>query len=53
MTEKLSSMTISHSSAQALEKEAIAEGMITMTQDGFFKAMEGTTTIEEVLRVVG
>lgn len=26
-------------------------GMLTMTQDGYLKALEGITTLEEVLRV--
>lgn len=30
---------------------AINEGMVTMIQDGYLKALEGITTIEEVLRV--
>jgi type IV pilus assembly protein PilB len=34
-----------------LEKIAIQEGMITMIQDGFLKAIEGITTIAEVMRV--
>lgn len=34
-----------------IENVAVAEGMITMKQDGYLKALEGTTTIEEVLRV--
>jgi type IV pilus assembly protein PilB len=53
MSEKINSMTISHESSQNIEKQAIEEGMITMLQDGFLKAMEGVSTIEEVLRVVG
>ena len=38
--------------AGALEEQAKAEGMITMLEDGVFKAVQGITTIEEVLRVV-
>lgn len=30
---------------------AVQEGMITLLQDGYIKALEGITTIEEVLRV--
>ncbi|KXK26590.1 MAG: Type II secretion system protein E [candidate division WS6 bacterium OLB20] len=52
MTETLSNLTISTSSAQEIEKEAIKEGMITMMQDGFLKSLEGITTLEEVMRVV-
>ena len=38
--------------AQLIEEVAIKAGMITMLQDGYLKALEGTTTMEEVLRVV-
>ncbi len=34
-----------------IEAQAIKESMITMKQDGFLKALEGITTLEEVLRV--
>ena len=34
-----------------IESQAIADGMITMKQDGYMKAVEGVTTLEEVLRV--
>lgn len=36
----------------ALETQAKKEGMLTMIEDGIFKATQGVTTIEEVLRVV-
>ncbi len=32
---------------------AHTQGMVTMTQDGFLKALDGITTVEEVLRVAG
>jgi len=32
-------------------KAALEDGMVTMTQDGILKAIDGTTTIEEVWRV--
>ncbi len=35
-----------------IEAQAKKEGMITMIEDGLFKAAQGTTTIEEVLRVI-
>ncbi|MCA9379579.1 type II/IV secretion system protein [Candidatus Dojkabacteria bacterium] len=38
--------------ANDIEKLAVKKGMITMVQDGYIKVLEGTTTIEEVLRVV-
>ena len=51
ITEKIGSMILARQTSSLLEKEAIAEGMITMKQDGFLKVLEGVTTIEEVLRV--
>lgn len=38
---------------EALQAEAVREGMCTMLQDGVLKAIAGLTTIEEVYRVVG
>lgn len=37
---------------EEIEKRAKEEGMMTMIEDGIFKAAQGVTTIEEVLRVV-
>jgi type IV pilus assembly protein PilB len=36
----------------AIEEQAKKEGMLTMLEDGIFLAVQGTTTIEEVLRVI-
>lgn len=38
--------------AHDVEVQARKEGMLTMLEDGIFKAVQGLTTIEEVLRVV-
>jgi len=38
--------------AEEIERQAKAEGMMMMIEDGIFKAVQGITTIEEVLRVV-
>ncbi|RJQ34655.1 type II/IV secretion system protein [Candidatus Parcubacteria bacterium] len=38
--------------AAELKKIALESGMTTMLQDGFQKVLNGTTTIEEVLRVI-
>lgn len=35
-----------------IEDQAKKEGMLTMIEDGIFKAVQGVTTIEEVLRVI-
>ncbi|MEX1061702.1 MAG: GspE/PulE family protein [Patescibacteria group bacterium] len=34
-----------------IEAQAVKEGMISLVQDGFMKALEGITAVEEVLRV--
>jgi len=36
-----------------VKRLAVEQGMITMTQDGFLKAIDGITTIEEVLKATG
>lgn len=38
--------------AEKIEEQAKKEGMLTMIEDGIFKAVNGVTTIEEILRVV-
>lgn len=50
-SEKIGQMIVAQAAATELQKQAISEGMITMVQDGYMKALEGLTTIEEVLRV--
>lgn len=37
----------------AMRDVAARQGMITMTQDALLKALEGTTSIEEIKRIVG
>lgn len=44
-------MILSHPNAKDILEQAKKEGFITMKQDGYLKALEGITTIEEVLRV--
>lgn len=51
ITEKIGRLVLERRPAQEIEKEASVEGMIIMKQDGYLKAVEGQTTIEEVLRV--
>ena len=36
-----------------IKEAAVARGMITLLQDGLLKAIEGKTTVEEVMRVIG
>jgi type IV pilus assembly protein PilB len=51
-TDKIGRLILERSSGQLIEKEATEKnGMILMVQDGFLKALDGITTVEEVLRV--
>ena len=50
-SEKISRLIIERADNISMEKQAIAEGMITLKQDGYLKVVGGETTIEEVLRV--
>jgi len=40
-----------HEEAFVIQQQAIREGMHTMYDDGVGKALQGITTLEEVLRV--
>jgi len=51
ITEEISKLILAKASREEIERVAIAEGMTTIAQDGFIKAKQGVTTIEEVLRV--
>ncbi|MDZ7726611.1 MAG: GspE/PulE family protein [Candidatus Campbellbacteria bacterium] len=52
VTETIRNMVMSGSSTEELEEQARKEGMMTMIEDGIFKAAQGETSIEEVLRVI-
>jgi type IV pilus assembly protein PilB len=50
-SETVQKLIVSNSTSEAIQQQAIKEGMITMQFDGFIKALRGQTTIEEILRV--
>jgi type IV pilus assembly protein PilB len=52
MSSAIKDLIIKGSSADAIEDQAKKEGMMTMIEDGIFLAVQGLTSIEEVLRVV-
>ncbi|MCA9386163.1 Flp pilus assembly complex ATPase component TadA [Candidatus Dojkabacteria bacterium] len=52
VSEKIGQLIMEHRSAFDIEAQGRQDGMIMMIQDGFLKALEGLTTIAEVLRVV-
>ncbi len=51
VSNQISRLVLERTDANTLEEEAKKEGMITIKQDGYLKALEGLTTLEEVLRV--
>lgn len=51
VSQEIMKLILERNSAKEIEVRAIAEGMITLKQDGYMKALEGVTTLEEVLRV--
>ncbi len=51
LSEKIKQLVVKEATADQIQKQAIEEGMLTMVEDGFIKAVQGTTSIEEILRV--
>ncbi|MDO8481936.1 MAG: GspE/PulE family protein [bacterium] len=52
VTATIKELVMSNAGGDAIEARARTEGMLTMSEDGIFKAVQGITTIEEVLRVI-
>lgn len=48
---EIGSLITTKATADEIQKLAISQGMSTMQEDGLMKALQGLTTIEEVLRV--
>ena len=44
-------MIVTNGTSEAIQDQAVKEGMATMQMDGLIKCMLGMTTIEEILRV--
>ncbi len=51
ISEEIERLAVTHGSATEIRRVAIAEGMITLRQDGLRKTGAGLTTVEEILRV--
>ena len=52
VTDSIKELIMQDATADQIEAQARKEGMLTMAEDGMFKAVQGITTIEEVLRVI-
>ena len=51
MSESIRKQIMSHEESGKIQKQAMQEGMMTLYEDGLLKAIQGVTTLEEVLRV--
>ncbi len=51
VTEHIEELIIKRATSSEIQKAAQAQGTITMREDGYFKAINGMTTLEEVNRV--
>ena len=51
ISNEISNLIIKQASNEEISKKAIEQGMINILEDGFLKAKNGVTTLEEILRV--
>ncbi len=52
-TEAVQKLIMEEASMSEFRRAGIAQGMVTMVQDGLLKALDGITDVEEVFRVAG
>jgi type IV pilus assembly protein PilB len=53
MSDEIDHLLVGNAIARDIENLAIAQGMMTMREDGLHKAATGETSLEEILRAVG
>ena len=51
VTEQVRSLILRRASTPEIRRHAVEGGMLTLREDGWMKAREGLTTVEEILRV--
>lgn len=51
VTEEVQRLIVARATTTEIQRKAVEQGMITMRQDGYLKALQGITTLEEVNRV--
>jgi type IV pilus assembly protein PilB len=51
VTEQIERLTVARASASEIMRTAVDEGMVTLRNDGLVKAIQGLTTLEEIMRV--
>jgi type IV pilus assembly protein PilB len=52
VSEEIERLAVARASSAEITRTAIAQGMLTLRQDGWAKAQLGLTSVEEILRVV-
>lgn len=50
-SENIQKQIVAGATSDEIQRQAMAEGMVTMQLDGFVKALRGQTSVEEILRV--
>jgi type IV pilus assembly protein PilB len=51
VTEEIQKLILQRSTSTEIQKAAQAQGMVTMREDGYLKALNGYTTLNEINRV--
>ncbi len=51
ISNEIRELVLTHADSSQIKNQAKSAGMLTLREDGLNKAIEGTTTVEEVLRV--
>jgi len=51
ITPELSELILKKADVNEIKKQAYKQGLLTIVEDGFIKAKNGITTIEEIMRV--
>ena len=52
LSDAIKGLIMKGATSEEIEAQAKSEGMLTMIEDGIYKAVRGITTVEEVLRVI-
>jgi type IV pilus assembly protein PilB len=52
VSESIKELIVKRTITDEIESQARKEGMLTMLEDGFVKAIQGLTSLEEILRVI-
>ena len=51
ITDEMENLIVKRATSTEINKLAVEQGMVTMKQDGYLKALNGITSLEEVNRV--